>query len=137
MAGQHATRAFLLSRPDLERLRPEQRVAPFERLFHEHAVDLDCHCIDDDEHAYTVLIAAWNELSEALGHVRSPRILNQIDSALSHLDVVLYLFDPDFFSRSIADASASDRVRIAANAEMVELMLEENRAMVRDGRLVN
>lgn len=129
-AGRHVTSVLFALRPDIARLKPEQRVDHLDRLFARYPFEFDCSCRTEDEHIQALASRAWNELSEVLSS-RDPRVREEADFAMSHLDVVLLLLDPDMYSRALEDASADDRIRLAAQAEAVELMLEEARELVK------
>jgi hypothetical protein len=122
-AGRHVTNALFLHRPDLRRRPPEKR--DLDALFARYPVELDHTDID------SLAMRAYDELAEILA-ARNHRVRREADHAMSHLDVVLLLLDPDMYTRAIETASSDDRVRLAAQAEQVELMLEEARAFVRE-----
>jgi hypothetical protein len=130
-AGRHVTGALFLLRPDIGRLRPEKRVDALDRLFARHVPERACLCNSYPEHMENLASDAWNELATCL-ESRDPRVREQADYAMSHLDVVLLLIDPDRYSRAIDCASPADRVKLAAQAEASELMLEEARELVKE-----
>jgi hypothetical protein len=127
-AGRHLTNALFLHRPDLRKLPPERRVPHIDRLFARYPCEVDSDDIG------SLAIRAYDEIAELLD-VRSVAIRREADFAMSHLDVVLLLLDPEMYGRAIEGASADDRIRIAARAEQVELMLDEARALVREDAL--
>jgi hypothetical protein len=131
-AGRHVTSALFALRPDLARMPPELRVPHLDALFARYPVELDCRCRTEREHIETLAGRAWDELGDALGDRRARE---EADFAMAHLDIVLLLLDPDMYSRALETASASDRVRIAAQAEQTELMLDEARALTRENAL--
>lgn len=122
-AGRHITNALFLHRPDLRRLLPEQR--NLDRLFERYPCDLDHADLE------SLAIHAYDELAEILA-ARNYHVRREADYAMSHLDVVLLLLDPDMYTRAIETASSDDRIKIAAQAEQVDLMLEEARAIVEE-----
>ena len=122
-AGRHVTNALFIHRPDLAKLAPSRRVVEMDRLFLRYPYELE------SEELEWIAFRAYEELDQLLdARKRSVRL--EVDHAMCHLDVVLFVLDPDMYSRSIEDASADDRVRLAAQAEQVELMLEESRAII-------
>ena len=125
-AGRHVTGALFAHRPDLAKLPPEDRVPHLDRLFARYPVDL---CGDD---VASLAMRAYDELADILMRAHDADVRREADFAMSHLDVVLLLLDADIYSRAIETASAADRVRLAAQAEQVELMLEEARALTRE-----
>ncbi len=122
-AGRHTTAALFALRPDLALLQPGLRADALDALFDEHVAAYEA---GPDE----LLHRAWCELSEALPD-------DEVDYALSHLDVVSHVIDPDALHRSMAEASPRERVMLASMIETVELMLEEARDAVRGGALLN
>lgn len=121
-AGRHVTNALFLHRPDLRALPPERRVPHLDRLFARYPFET----YGDD--IATLAMHAYDELDGVL-KARDHDVRREADYAMSHLDVVLLALDPDMYSRALETASADDRVRIAAQAEQAELMLEEARAL--------
>lgn len=129
-AGRHITSALFALRPDLAKLAPERRVRHLDALFARYPYELDCRCTTEEQHIRGLATNAHNELLETLA-TRNPRVRDEADFAMSHLDVVLLLLDPDMYSRAIESASSDDRVKLAAQAEQAELMLEEARELVK------
>jgi hypothetical protein len=122
-AGRHITNALFIHRPDLKLIPPEQR--DLDRLFARYPYEPDHTDID------SLAIHAYDEIAEIL-NARNHRVRREADHAMSHLDIVLLVLDPEMYTRAIETASSDDRIRLAAQAEQVELMLEEARAFVRE-----
>ncbi len=123
-AGRHVTAALFAHRPELAKLKPERRVPHLDRLFERYPM------APDTDDVAALAMHAYDELAEILARTHNPRIHSETDYAMSHLDVVLLLLDPKMYDQALETASADDRIRIAAQAEQVELMLEEARAVL-------
>jgi hypothetical protein len=136
-AGRHLADVIWALHPQWRDL--DQRAAESKalHLFREHRPDID----ETRRGLDATLDALHSGVDEALAGAIEARthgpqrryrdVATELDFAADHLENALYLLDPESFRVAMDATTPTQRVKLASRLEVIELELEEHRAMLR------